>query len=223
MADNKTRFCQYCGKQISADVIFCPFCGKKQAIIATAQQDAQPTATVAADTNKPTETSSKTESPNESSTFSGALKRYFAHLFNLDGRSGLGDYWWPQLLLFIVNLVVMTILTLVFFLPVFIHPDDFFYYDDDFTTALTVRIIGFIAIVCLIQLVEFFLNFSVTVRRLHDSGKSGLFLLLYLLYIIPYIGGLAASITLLVFSLLPGDPNPNRFGQPTRTTHINHQ
>ncbi|WP_461240520.1 DUF805 domain-containing protein [Paucilactobacillus sp. N302-9] len=221
MADNETRFCQYCGKQISADVIFCPFCGKKQLIMTTAQQDIQPTATIAVDTNKPTETSSKTESSNESSTFSGALKRYFAHLFNLDGRSGLGDYWWPQLLLFIVNLVVMTILTLVFFLPVFIHPDDFFYYDDDFTTALTVRIIGFIAIVCLIQLVEFFLNFSVTVRRLHDSGKSGLFLLLYLLFIIPYIGGLAASITLLVFSLLPGDPSPNRFGQPTRTTHIN--
>jgi uncharacterized membrane protein YhaH (DUF805 family) len=221
MADNETRFCQYCGKQISADVIFCPFCGKKQLIMTTAQQDIQPTATIAADTNKPTETSSKTESSNESSTFSGALKRYFAHLFNLDGRSGLGDYWWPQLLLFMVNLVVMIILTLVFFLPVFIHPDDFFYYDDDFTTALTVRIIGFIAIVCLIQLVEFFLNFSVTVRRLHDSGKSGLFSLLYLLYIIPYIGDLAASITLLVFSLLPGNPSPNRFGQPTRTTHIN--
>ncbi len=46
---------------------------------------------------------------------------------------------------------------------------------------------------------------SVAVRRLHDTDKSGWMLLLTL---IPFIGG----IIVLVFMLLPGTPNQNRFG-----------
>lgn len=227
MTETNEKFCQHCGKRISGDAVFCPYCGFKQTPEPTTtseptkNNDYAPVGTIKtknADTNTDT---SATNQATETSTFGGALKRYFSNLFDLNGRSSLGDFWWPQLLLFLVNLIVMTILTLVFFLPVLIHPDNFFYYDDDFTTALIVRIIGYIVIIGLIHLTEFFLNFSVTVRRLHDSGKSGLYLLLYFLFLIPYIGGLAASITLLVFTLLPSDSGPNRYGNPTHTTSLN--
>lgn len=48
-------------------------------------------------------------------------------------------------------------------------------------------------------------SLAVTVRRLHDTGHSGWWLLLYL---IPVIGPLV----LLWFFATPGTPGPNRFG-----------
>jgi uncharacterized membrane protein YhaH (DUF805 family) len=46
---------------------------------------------------------------------------------------------------------------------------------------------------------------AVTVRRLHDTGKSGWMILLCL---IPIIGG----IILLVFTMIDSDPGPNHYG-----------
>ncbi|MFV0574704.1 MAG: DUF805 domain-containing protein [Vibrio sp.] len=47
-------------------------------------------------------------------------------------------------------------------------------------------------------------NISITVRRLHDTNRSGWF---YLLIIIPLIGALA----LLIFTVLPSKDEGNRF------------
>jgi uncharacterized membrane protein YhaH (DUF805 family) len=68
--------------------------------------------------------------------------------------------------------------------------------------------IGSLPLTMLIILVMFVAGLSalsVAVRRLHDTDKSGWMLLLGL---IPFIGG----IIVLVFMLLPGTPNQNRFG-----------
>jgi uncharacterized membrane protein YhaH (DUF805 family) len=46
---------------------------------------------------------------------------------------------------------------------------------------------------------------TVTIRRLHDIGLSGFFVLLHL---VPYIGSLA----LFVMSLIPSQKYPNRYG-----------
>lgn len=48
---------------------------------------------------------------------------------------------------------------------------------------------------------------GVSVRRLHDSGKSGWWLLLHF---IPMVG----TLILLVLMALEGDPGPNRYGPP---------
>ncbi|WP_433894219.1 DUF805 domain-containing protein [Streptomyces sp. CA-111067] len=48
-------------------------------------------------------------------------------------------------------------------------------------------------------------SLAVTARRLHDTGKSGWFILIG---IIPLIGG----IVLLVFTCTDGDPQPNAYG-----------
>jgi uncharacterized membrane protein YhaH (DUF805 family) len=52
---------------------------------------------------------------------------------------------------------------------------------------------------------SFIPNLAVMVRRLHDVGQSGWVLLLAA---IPLLGALL----LFVFSVLPGNPGPNRFG-----------
>lgn len=48
---------------------------------------------------------------------------------------------------------------------------------------------------------------AVSVRRLHDTGRSGWW---YLINLVPYIG----SIVLLIFLLLPSDPDENEYGLP---------
>lgn len=57
----------------------------------------------------------------------------------------------------------------------------------------------------LIYLVFFFVNLSLAIRRLHDSDKSGWWVLIGL---IPLIG----FIVLLIFYLQPGTAGPNRHG-----------
>ena len=48
-------------------------------------------------------------------------------------------------------------------------------------------------------------SLAVTVRRLHDTGKSGWF---YLLVMIPYIGGLI----IFIFTVIDGDKGDNAYG-----------
>ena len=48
-------------------------------------------------------------------------------------------------------------------------------------------------------------SLAVTVRRLHDTGKSGWF---YLLALIPYIGGLI----IFIFTVIEGDKGDNKYG-----------
>jgi uncharacterized membrane protein YhaH (DUF805 family) len=67
---------------------------------------------------------------------------------------------------------------------------------------------GSTALVLLVAIVLFVVglsSLSLGVRRLHDSDKTGWLLLLG---IIPFVGG----IIVLVLTLLPGTPGPNRFG-----------
>ena len=55
-------------------------------------------------------------------------------------------------------------------------------------------------------------SIAVTVRRLHDTGKSGWF---YLLNFIPYIGG----IIVLVFMVIEGDKGSNKYGPDPKATY----
>jgi len=51
--------------------------------------------------------------------------------------------------------------------------------------------------------------YAVQVRRCHDLGWSGWFLLIEL---IPYVGWLAALVFFFAFAFVDGQPGPNRFG-----------
>lgn len=57
---------------------------------------------------------------------------------------------------------------------------------------------------------------GVTVRRLHDTGKSGWY---YLLSLIPYIGG----IILIVFTVQNGDVGPNKYGSDPKNPELDNE
>ena len=63
----------------------------------------------------------------------------------------------------------------------------------------------FVFVICTYLLVSIIPSIAVTVRRLHDSGKSGWW---YLISIIPYLGWFV----LMIFTCLDGDRRPNKWG-----------
>ena len=96
------------------------------------------------------------------------------------GRAGRAEFWW----FFLANLIVSVILSLL----------------GQASTIFTV--LG--AIYGLGVLIP---SIAVSIRRLHDTGKSGWFLLLYL---IPLVG----FIILVVFFATAGNPGVNQYGPP---------
>jgi uncharacterized membrane protein YhaH (DUF805 family) len=72
---------------------------------------------------------------------------------------------------------------------------------------------GAAVVIGLLSLAFIIPNLAVTVRRLHDTGRSGWFVLLGL---IPCIGG----ILLLVFYVSAGDPGTNKFGPPPASSAL---
>jgi uncharacterized membrane protein YhaH (DUF805 family) len=111
-------------------------------------------------------------------SFQDAIKMQFENVLNFNGRASLSAFWWYALAIFIVNIVVEII----------------------FGVA-----IGSLALTYIVGLVIGLSGLSVSVRRLHDSDKTGWLLLLDL---IPFVGWIAV----LVLLLLPSTPGPNRFG-----------
>jgi len=108
---------------------------------------------------------------------------------HFDGRSRRKEFWIYEL----VNFVLM----FVFFIGgdvafgTNVHPD-----------GVEAALYFPFALYILVSILP---SLSVTVRRLHDTGKSGWMILLCL---IPIIGG----IIVLVFMALDSDPEPNRYG-----------
>lgn len=110
-----------------------------------------------------------------------ALKRYA----EFSGRSRRKEFWLFILLSVILNLFA-TVLDLTVFSSMLIEAE-----------------MGIVsAVVVLALLVP---SLSVQVRRLHDTNRSGWWILLAFL---PILGGLV----LLVFNCLDGTPGDNRFG-----------
>jgi uncharacterized membrane protein YhaH (DUF805 family) len=110
-------------------------------------------------------------------TFSEAIRDAFAKYVTFVGRSSRSAYWWWYLF----SLIALVVAVLV-------------------DVALGTRVIS-----ALVSLVLLLPNLSVLVRRLHDTGHSGWWILIGL---VPLIG----AIVILVFTLLGSEP-PNRWGE----------
>jgi uncharacterized membrane protein YhaH (DUF805 family) len=112
-------------------------------------------------------------------TFGEAVRSGFDHYVKFDGRASRPAFWWWVLFAVLVT-VGANIIDLAIGAPVFS------------------------AIVGLGLLLP---NLSVSIRRLHDTDRTGWWVLIWL---IPLIGW----IVLLVFYLQQGDAGENRFGPP---------
>lgn len=121
--------------------------------------------------------------------FTSAVKSFIVNSFNFKGRASRSEYW---------NTVLFILLT-------FIIVD----YSDRRFLSETVE--GELEQLFLLPVLWFLILMvpfiSLTVRRLHDIGKTGwwgLFLLM------PFVG----VVVLGVFHLFPSERTPNRFGTP---------
>ena len=113
--------------------------------------------------------------------FADAVKAFFSNYVKFDGRSARSEYWWPQLFMAVVNYVVI--------LPIMLLVSE-----------------GFGSILStLFSLAVIIPAIAVSIRRLHDTDRSGWWLLLMFL---PIIGWIA----LIVFFATKGTAGSNRFG-----------
>lgn len=101
-------------------------------------------------------------------TFGQAIKEAFSKYATLKGRSRRSEYWWFSLFL--------TLLALVFFLPIILVSSWYSLkgVDVNETIMWPMALVGLLAflgsLVCLALLIP---SLTVQVRRLHDVGRSG--------------------------------------------------
>ena len=125
--------------------------------------------------------------------FSDALQNVLMNNYaNLNGRASRSEYWWFVLFNFIVNIVTFVI---------------------DLTLGSMITYdMGYVGLIAFLALL--LPSFCVSVRRLHDLGKSGWWLLIAIIPIVNFIG----IFVIIVFTIMEGEEQPNQYGNvPTNT------
>lgn len=115
-----------------------------------------------------------------------AIRSFWGNYFNLSGRATRAEYWYYVLLYVIVGFVIGIPASSRFWL-----------------VKIPFSIIGFIWVV-----VNFIGFLALTIRRLHDSNKSGWWLLLCIVL----SGFVIGEIIFIVLMVLPSNDGGNRFG-----------
>ena len=122
--------------------------------------------------------------------FGEAVKSFWSHYSKFKGRSRRSEYWWIQLFLVLTNLAVAAI--------------DLVLMNGDVERFIANGGGGIVGLIWI--LVTIVPALAVLVRRLHDTGKSGWWVLIGF---VPLVGG----IVLLVFTVLDSDSGENKFGE----------
>lgn len=118
-----------------------------------------------------------------------AYKTMLANYANFKGRANRGEYWW---------VVLCQVIIYVIFYAIMIAGA---------AAGNALLIIGN-GLMMIYGLATFVPILALTVRRLHDTDKSGWFVLLGC---IPCL-----NIVLLVFMFLEGTPGSNKYGEPSK-------
>lgn len=119
-------------------------------------------------------------------SFTAAIRSVFTQYVGFSGRARRAEYWW-----FVLFTVIVGVVTALLDIAI----------GTDFGESITSG--GIIS--TLVNLALALPSLAVTVRRLHDTDRSGWWILIGL---IPIIG----AIVLLVFTIQDGTPGQNRFG-----------
>ena len=137
--------------------------------------------------------SSSAGRPAHMMSFTDAVQNVLMNNYaNWDGRASRSEYWWFVLFILIVNIVTFVI-------------------DSTLGTMVTYDM-GYVGLIAFLALL--LPTVSVSVRRLHDIGKSGWWILLAIIPIVNFIG----IFVILVLTLMEGEEHPNQYGNvPTNT------
>lgn len=123
-----------------------------------------------------------------------AYKTYWMRFADFSGRSTRGQYWWPALVNFLI--------TVVLYVPLFATLSTVQSSAPGGETTVTGGVTGVSAVILgtifVFMLANVIPGLSVTVRRLHDVGRSGWW---WWIQLVPVVG----PFVLLVFMVLPSD------------------
>ena len=157
--------------------------------------------------------------PEKSMSFKLAIKFFFKKWADYKSRSSRSEYNWFILFSFIFPLFVEIIFTITLFIIDLGNPESIS------TLILIVILLILIIITIIFYLLLFIPSITLTIRRLHDLGYSGWYLLWYVListlvliitYMINYYLFIIIYCFLLIPSLLimilPGENSHNKYG-----------
>jgi uncharacterized membrane protein YhaH (DUF805 family) len=112
---------------------------------------------------------------------------------NFKGRARRKEYWMYTLIFTVLLIALMTIMFSVLS----------FSDETGIETGPSVYLTVILVIVFLFA--HFIPSIALTVRRLHDTGKSGWW---YLIVFVPYLG----NFVIFIFTLIDGDRGDNKYG-----------
>lgn len=115
-----------------------------------------------------------------------SYKNFWNNITNFSDTARRSDFWWPAIINAIVGFLIVNIYTFSVG-----HPITDIYNFSDLALATGRNIVVFLV---------WLANLSVTIRRLHDTDRSGWWILLQL---IPFIG----PIWFIILMILPGKSN----------------
>ncbi len=179
-------FCHDCGTQMLATMRMCPSCGGKTFSSAPrTSRQSQSTAFVG---------NSVAYAAPPRVSFSAAISLFFKNYANFQGRSSRRAFWWWQLCAFLIGFAwMLATIALVQLGAVSLPPSTFL----NLILFLYFLFLGFVVVVLVPTI-------ALVVRRLHDSDKSGWWILLGFVPL--------AGIVVLIFCCLPGTTGSNGFG-----------
>ncbi|OZD55545.1 DUF805 domain-containing protein [Rhodococcus sp. 06-1477-1B] len=125
-----------------------------------------------------------------------AVQRFFKKYATFSGRASRSEFWWWVL----VNVVVLAVLNILSAATGGVGGVD----EYGAPTGPSGLGVVFVILTGLWSLAVLIPGIALTVRRLHDTNKSGFWIFIAF---VPFVGGLI----LLVFELLPSDPAGARF------------
>ena len=173
-------FCTNCGQKLPENSKFCPACGQRVEQSAPQQPAFQPSGSSPLNDGGPIPTVMIDVSRRSASYgIFDYWKRFWVRYAEFEGRSSRPEFWWSFLMCMIMCFV---------FTPLMIFVPVMYFILSPFALAFTIPYL------------------AVCARRLHDIGKPGMYLLLWL---VPLVGG----IVLLVWFAQEGEPRANRFGE----------
>lgn len=116
-----------------------------------------------------------------------AVHLFFRNYAKFDGRSTRSEFWW----VFLVGVIILSVFGMLASI---------------FPLILTVLLPLVIILYIIFSLAVLVPSIAIMIRRLHDTGKSGYYILLCLTPV--------TILIVLYFLAQPGDPRPNQYGEP---------
>ncbi len=137
--------------------------------------------------------------PNSSVDIGEAYSLFWKNYFKFSGRSRRSEFWWASL----INNTILVIGYLFYYISLSSQSNN--YYSSNTSSGGG----DFILILMIVfSLATFIPSIALVVRRLHDTGRSGWWLLLGLIPFVNYIGG----IILFIFECQDSQPGINQWG-----------